>query len=453
VRAVVLLALAACGDAVPVIPTLEATGGSRIKLEQYLYEDGTRQLDTRAFYDTRLHARCVPGIWGDGEQRCIPLASDAVYIDEACGTAVGIVRVTPEIDPAVFIGYDYVDGVGVPTRLFRAGDVIEFVPSHFYVRDGACFGPVSSPPEAVFLSTTAELPSSSIALVYDSDVGAGRLSVRMLATDDGLSVPVGVSDRELDVECSPALRDDGVSCEIANAPYAFAFAEPTCSDRAVTVPAFDLMPSVARTDRDACATSYHPLADEVFDAYWVRETSTGSCLRQELFGEERAFRLGAPVDIARLDHEIEAPPESRRLAHVTLADPTDLDVRYTSPLLVDRATRAECHRVFLDDIERCIPTATVESRLLYDSSCMIETRVAEIPSDSCTSIAFATGFSDDRTRYTIHAIGDEMGAPMYRLTGATSCSPYTPPSGVSLRRVGPALPAETFPAAFRFGER
>src|SRR5687767_4599002 len=103
------LVLAACGDnALPQEPLFAGLSGSRIKLQWYLYQDGARELDTTAFYDAGLHARCAPLKWGDDTLRCVPPADDTVFTDADCTTEIGrSINTRPKTH---FIGYDWIAG-------------------------------------------------------------------------------------------------------------------------------------------------------------------------------------------------------------------------------------------------------------------------------------------------------------------------------------------------------
>lgn len=452
-RGLALVALAACGDTVTIEQQLEATSGTRIKLERYLYEDGTRELDASAFYDTRLHVRCAPRVWADGELRCVPLTDDAVFTDAECSAVAGIVRTTPpERDPTLFIGYDVIDGERIPARLYRAGAITDHVPMYYERRDGACVGPVASPPEAVFLAIAAEVDGTTMPIIAETEVGAGRLALRVQTTTDGLFAPIGLRDRTLDMPCTATLRDDGMACEPMTGATAVLFAGANCADPVVVVAADEPVPPFARvTEPNGCA-GYRTLGAEAGNVVW-RRSLTGACERVTLGDDQRSYRLAGPVELAWFERTLADAPDTRRLQHVTLEDLTDPALRFTGDRLVDRATRGECRRELVGDTQRCMPATTVAATDAYvGASCGATMRVVELPARTCTPITFATAVSEDGLGVTLHAIGDPMTTPMYRMTPA-GCQPYTGADGFVLHHLGPALPGETFPAAFRYGER
>src|SRR5436853_2407105 len=123
---------AGCGDNIPGDDVLASVSGTRLALQVYGYDDGTRQVDPVELYDLHLHEKCTAQLWGDGVQRCVPEADDAVFTDAACTMLVG--RSFRPQKPAVFIGYDVVDSVTVPARLYRADTVTTPTSTSFYQR-------------------------------------------------------------------------------------------------------------------------------------------------------------------------------------------------------------------------------------------------------------------------------------------------------------------------------
>jgi len=447
--AAVLVLLVACGDSVAIEQQLEATSGTRIKLEKFIYEDGTTQVDTSAYYDTGLHTRCAPQKWIDGEMRCVPLTDEAVFTDDACTAAIGIVRMTPEErDPTAFIGYDVVENERVPARLYRAGVVTDFVAQYYERRGTECLGPFTSPENAVFVTITAELASTSMPIIVDSEVGAGRLGLRVQTTVDGLFAPVGLRDRTFESECTPTLRADGVACQPDLPGIDIAYANPACTEP-VLVTTAETPPLITRTfdTEDGCA-SYRVVGAEV-TAVWSRSNG-GSCVSTTLPPDLYAYRIDEPAEPPWLERTI--VPGSRRLAPVTLEDQSDSALRFTGERLVDHATRAECVRVLVGKTMRCMPASTIASREVYGPSCATSVRIVELPEHSCVPITFATSVVPEEGTINLHAIGDLMTAPMFQLT-EFGCQPYVNRPGTIARQLGPALPPETFPAALRYGER
>src|SRR5437870_244567 len=109
-RVVVLaLIVAACGDNLqPQDALFTGLSGSRIKLQWYLYQDGSKQIEPTSYYDTQLHVPCAKTLWDDGIARCTPIADPSVWIDAECTMELGRDRSLKT--PKFFIGYDRIDG-------------------------------------------------------------------------------------------------------------------------------------------------------------------------------------------------------------------------------------------------------------------------------------------------------------------------------------------------------
>jgi hypothetical protein len=446
------LLVAACGDQVTLPPQLEPSSGERIKLEQYLYEDGTRQLDPTVFYDTKLHMPCATQTWIDRVQRCVPVTSEAVFTDGDCSQVLGIVRETPEINPSVYVGYNTVYGVPVPARLYPAGDVTEHQAVYYGIDDGVCTGPVLSPPEAVFVTLGDEIAATQLASITDAEVGTGRLALDVRTTSDGLFVPAGLRDRVLDVPCTPVLHDGAAACEPRDVLTAFNFADASCTVPAILLSSDDVPSRIVRVvEPTSGCTTYHELGPDLQRSVWQRSGS--SCIEIPLQARDRAIELAPAAELAVLDRTIEDAPGSRRLVHVELSDVMDPGLRFTGDNLVDRAMRAECRRQLVDDVERCVPAVTIASSVFYTTpTCTVAVQGVEVSARTCGDIEFATVPTDDDLGVTFHAIGGPVTSAMYVAT-QFGCEPYTAPPATVLHEIGGALPPEAFPSAQRYGER
>ena len=451
--ALLLLLATACGDARIVLPRIDPVSGSRLKLEKFLYEDGTRQVDSSAFYDTRLHALCTPRVWADGVLRCVPVAADALFIDNTCTAALGVSAALhgSAVDLEFvthFIGYDWVNGEPVPSRLYSAGDPTTAVDSYYELRDGVCTGPLFAPFEVPFYKLLDELSGLRMPQLEQVEVGTGRLALQLLTTTDGLRVPVGLRDRDLDAPCVAGTRPDGDVCEPTNAVNATWYADLDCTVPAVVVDADSPAPAVARReDPDGCP-SYAPVAGEVTGPVFRRDGA--ACVQTTIDTSQRVLALGESLELPRLDRTLDGAT-SRRLAGVILHDEADPALRFSSDGLVDRAIRDDCRRELVGDTYRCMPARTRPGFTLSTDNCTIPVPVVALPARTCGTVAFATLPGLDGAP-AIHAIGDRVTVPLSILRGDT-CVPYEVPPDVTLHGLGPALPPETFASALSYGER
>jgi hypothetical protein len=453
--AIVLALVAACGDDRVVLESIDAVSGSRIKLERWLYEDGTTHVDASGFYDVRLSTRCTARTWSDDMLRCVPVAGEALYTDADCTMLIGVAAlVTPDpehvsdTNVSHFIGYDWIDGEPRPTRLYTAGDPTTAPATYYSRRDGMCEGPFSAP-GAEFYEIASELAPTVMPVLEEVELGAGRLGLSVLTTTDGLSIPLGLRDRALDVGCRPAAHGDGVVCE----PFDVGFLEAWYADAECTAPVIlvfgdDPAPSLVRTTDAAGCSAYAEPGPEISTPLYY--ASTGGCVRSDPGTGWRRLTLGSPVELPSLELEI-ADAGSRRLAPLTLTDASDPALRFTGERLLDRAIRAECVREQTGDVARCIPAATVSAFTLYESGCAIPVEVAEVPARSCGgALAFARKPMFD-VPPTWHAIGEPVRRQLHSNNG--SCSVYVPAAGRELHVIGPALPDDTFVRALKYGER
>lgn len=446
---IVLAVCSACGDAHQRPSQIEPISGQRIKLELYLYEDGSRQVDASSFYDTQLHTRCAPRRWADAEVRCVPIADEAVYTDAACSEVVGLAPTEQAREPTHFIGIDRTDAEPVPARLYGAVATTDPVSAYYIRQNDACVGPLQPPSEAVFYELGEELAATRMQVFDEAELGAGRLALRVLHTSDGLRVPVGVRDRALDLPCTPTSRADGAACEPTDAVSATRFLDDNCTTPAVVVAANAEVPTIARAVEPTGCTSYFALGAEVSTSLYRREA--GACIRATMLPGQRAFALAAPIELAAIDRTVD-DSRGRRLATVTLEDPSDLALRFTGDRLVDHAIRGECRPELVGDTVRCLPTTLHPATTLYSTGCAVAVPVVELPERTCDPVAFASALTDDGTGIVLHAIGDPMTAPLFRLAGP-SCVPYAAELGRIVRGLGPALPAETFVSGRKYGER
>lgn len=94
-------------------------------------------------YDGQLNALCTPRVMSDGSTYCIPDTGDAIYVDANCVRVVGRVPIGTA-PPPYFATHYTMNGVTVPSRVFRSGN--QDVPSteRYERRDGECLGPITN---------------------------------------------------------------------------------------------------------------------------------------------------------------------------------------------------------------------------------------------------------------------------------------------------------------------
>lgn len=435
---------AACGDDRPHEDLFTAVSGARLALHWYGYPDGTRQAEPDELYDTAQHTRCRPQRWVDGVVRCVPIADQVVHRDAACTALIGRALTTDE--PTHFLDYEEVEDEILPSRVYVAGDEATDV-TEFYVEvRGACYGPYFSLPEVEYFAIVGEVAGTDLVPIRETEAGSGRIGLKLRVSDDGMRVPFGVRDRELDADCTPTTHPDGTAtCDPVEATPASYFRDPGCAAPVVTVSTFAAPPTIARVlDAGGCAR-YHAVGAELTVTALFRRDGD-ACVPANVSPRPRVFALDAPYALPSLTRTVEAVP-GRRLQQIILGDG---ELRFPDERLFDTAMRGDCGRQQLDDVPRCIPAALASSIRLFTPTCVIGAPVAELEQATCERPAFA--LAADELGLTIHAIGDPVAAPMYHWS-ANQCTVYAPAPGATLHTLGPAIDPTAFAGAVYFGER
>lgn len=446
-----LVLLFACGDNHPEIEVFEPTNGTRLTIEQYQFDDGTRLVQPTAFYDRRIHARCTPQEWIDGVTRCVPDAEEAFYRDETCETLFG--RATKKF-PTHFIARDIRpdDTARWPARVFAVGAKDDPI-AQYYRREGTgedgmpiCTGPFPSPIDeegTQYYELAGEVGGEDLVPITETEIGDGRLGLVVRRSDDGAVVPLGFRDRELDIACAPVPRGDGGACQPIDAPPAELFADNSCTTPAYLADADTEPPAVASTRSPDGCLGYHAVQTEpVARAY--RDTGTG-CIAVPT--SLRVLPLGPPIELAVVERTVDTRPKHR--VQRILASEGELHVY--ADRMFDTATRAECVLQKMGTALRCVPTTLAPIVRVFQPGCTVERRLAEVPLRACEPFAFAANPTGETLE--IHAIGDPFDGTAYTFGTFGTCVPYTPPSDRALYDVGPLLPDETFVGAVPFGAR
>jgi hypothetical protein len=437
------LACAACGhgDGAQDDDPLAPISGTRLALQKYRYDDGTEHAVAGEFYDTQLHVQCRPGTWVDDVLRCVPVADDAVYVDPACTTLIGLGRTNPR--PTYFVAHETRAAVGGPARLFRAGPRARPIAQYYAITDGACTGPTPVPVELLnYFEIGDELDGAALVAFHHDEIGEGRLGLWVRRTDDGVRIAAGLRDRDLDVACAPGYRSDGVVCEPAGAVPATLFRDPACSEPVVAVgSATQAPPTLARVIEPSGCASYHRIGRELSLPVYRREGA--SCTAVVAPAEGRLFSVDGALALPTLERSLEDLPD-RRLRRVVLEHG---GLRYLDGRMHDRETDLECRPRSLRDGIRCLPPSIPAATLFLDG-CATVVRVAEVPQRACERVAFAT----TNRPFQLRAIGGLVTVPLSRIDNG-NCVPYAIPPGMELRDLGPTIDIERFPGGVYFSER
>jgi len=438
-RVVVLLAIAACGDNIEPDPNV-ARSGLRLKLVHYDYGDGTRETETSWFHDAARDERCTPRVWSDGLTTCTPDFTDTVFPTSDCTRALGRMPIG-DPTPPYFVRHYYLAGDWLPSKIYLPGERSAVPAQGWVIQDGACIGPYDTAGFEYFELGT-ELPRAGfVQITHPAIAATSRLALEVIASADGLYVPTGLRDGELDGPCRPAVAPGAEStlCVPDGVTTAEYFHDAQCAEPELAVAFGDPLPAVLRAhDARSGCTSYHALGAEV-EAPPLYHRNGPSCVAIAAPTSNAYFLAGAPRELAALD----------RIRHVSSArlQPIDLaagDVRIVDALLHDTTLATACRRGELAGSLRCLPVTTIPVIELFgDAACQAIVRLAEVRTGTCEPPA---SFAIAASR-AIHAIGGLHPAALYHLSTGDRCLLYAIPDGIEFHDVGPALPAESFAEA------
>ncbi|HLL25304.1 MAG TPA: hypothetical protein VK427_24380, partial [Kofleriaceae bacterium] len=254
--------------------------------------------------------------------------------------------------------------------------------------------------------------------------------------------PVGLTDRTLGMRCDPQIQPEGHATCVPRVAVAPAhFADPYCEERVVVAAAPPA--AVGVLDANGCAR-HHATADEYTSLLYRRAGAT--CVRASLGAGERAYRVGAPLELAHLDRTVDAAPR-HRLQQITIGTG---GLRFVDTQLHDLATRTDCQSYGNGKLAVCVPrTSSLALRLWSNPSCTREALVTELPRVQCTKSVFAV----DPDALTIHAIGAVHTAAVFGFDPSGNCRPRPPASDRVTYTLGPAIPPSTFVAGVVYSDR
>jgi hypothetical protein len=425
--------LAACGtSAAP--GTTDPRSGARLELQVLLYEDGSRQL-TDELFDAERDEPCRITPWSDGLRYCTPEAHRAVYVDPTCRRELG--RVDPaRATPVRYVLHEFfVAGRFLPSRLYHAGPPAEPPATVFQLRDGTCsqapFGPGGE-----WVELGDEVPRGELVNVAarDHDV-TGRIALRVETSHDGLVLPVGLHDRELEVDCRlDGPNQDHVECAPAVATEAVYFHDAACTEPELAAPE---PPAIAAVTREGC-TSYHAIGTQVGATPLFRLAP--SCTPAVAPPGERLFLVGERHPLVALARERTGRLRVQPIAVAGLPDGWAFDTELGS----------DCRPVSLGDATRCLPHHVPAHAVFTDDACTQPAIVALVPTRACEPpVRFAR--LDQGEAITVFPIEDRA-ATVYEVTTGDRCDIYTPPDDIAIHAVGEPMPVDAFPAATKTRE-
>jgi hypothetical protein len=423
-------ALVACGDNLAP-ETADPRSGSRLELQYFEYEDGTRQLADRGFFDAARDEPCRSLQWSDGFTYCTPDAHPAIYTNADCTLELGRVPVD-RAAASYFLHTFHVGGDFMPSRLYRRGAAAPPPAGAYQLRDDGCTGPVELPASDVFFELGEEVSKAELVeLVTRELVIDPRLALRTETSADGMRIPVAIRDRELDVDCIVERPNaPTVDCAPVRATEAVYYHDAACTEPELSAPA---RPGIASHASDGCAV-YHAVGTQVGATPLFRKTPT--CTATSAPSGEQLFLLGDPLALATIERL--RADTGRRLQSISIAGVADDHV-------FDRELGSDCRPIEIAGTLRCVPHHALAHPVFADELCLVPVLVALVATRSCEpAVTYASQLVDGRPE--LHAIGAASGT-VYEVSTGDRCLPYEPPAGFAVHEVGPAIPLESFAAA------
>jgi hypothetical protein len=427
-------ALIGCGDNLG--DPHEGLSGSRIRIERYVFDDGTRLPITRSFHDAARDERCAPRTWSDGSTYCTPATSELAYRDGYCTMPVG--RIATGTTPSYFVRYFRSSTKAWISHLYPAAGKLS-IPEYYSLADGAtCNGPFPGDAGQSFYELGGELSSADFVRIRRvQPAGEARLGVVRETSDDGLDVAVAIRDRTLGTECMFADHHNAskVACAPAGGVATAYFHDGQCSELAVSSAE---SPDVIVSDREGCASYFSAGVEVTGDPLYV--PAGAACIEVAAPGGQRQFLLGAPLSLAVIDRELRP---SARISRIDLVAGSS---HMFDELVFDTALGADC----LPEAGHCRP-ATNSKVLSYfsDAQCVVPLELAFVPNGSCDPTApFARTDRGD-----IHELRAPYQATIYEISTGDRCVPFIPPPRMAAYAIDPALSFESFAATMIVADR
>lgn len=427
-RIVVLAALltaSACGDNLGTTETVR--DGSRIRVPEWMYEDGSTEREHAAYVDAEIGKRCRPTRFSDGNTYCLPDAVPAIYIDSTCKTALAKGTGARDVDLA-YRTY-WVGDTELPSRVYRIGERTQVPHERWELRDGFCYGPYLPDTSAIYRELDHEV--DVVRIRYVTTYEADGFRIESATSADGLAAPERIIDTSLGVRCDMAAAANELSttCKPRDVPAATFFTDAACTRLGL---AASERPPVASIHDDVTSCDrYFLVGDEVSGLY---SASPGACGQVSPFGSYFAITnelaLPALTRVAAGDRDLQP---------IVVGGMPIVDV-----LLHDRARGSDCAGEIIDGERYCLPAAPSAVEQLYsDAACTSPISVAIVGTGTC-----ATPGRYARDQYMFFEVGDRYAGLLFaRSPTSMSCGVARITGSFEPHIIGPAIPHTSFPHA------
>lgn len=420
-----VFALACSEDVSPVPPR----SGSRLRLVDYVFEDGSRAAVRATFFDDALKERCRPTEFSDGERYCMPeaAAGDVVFGDGRCTQPRGYLA-AGQLAPSYFIGH-FASVAALPTRIYRAGQQI-VAPTLVWRRtDSTC---VASEVATTGTYYNVTETAHELARIREtSRIAGSRIDVGVDSSDDGLAAFGDFYDRELGT-CDPFHNPNVTEavCVPRSTGFVNRFADAACEQPvALMSPFFSIEHAIRQDGTTGCWSLFDVGAvTQISSAYEHADTQ---CLRASIASTDEVHETAPSAhELARLPRAI--AEATGRISSYELVNGT---LHIPGQWVFDHELGAECNVENVGGELRCVPLeAAAVSGVFADSQCSTTIDVAYVREGSC----FPPGHFARRgdIRYPILSLRTH---PIYQLDPSGPCNAFTPPVGYGTYSLGPPL--------------
>jgi hypothetical protein len=420
-----LLSAAACGDNLATSDPVR--DGSRIRIPQWMYEDGSTERARAAYFDAEIGKPCRPTRFSDGGTYCLPEAFPAIYTDGTCKKALA--KGTGARDVELAYRTYWVGDTELPSRVYRIGERVAVPAERWELRDDFCYGPYLPDTTAIYRSLDHEV--DVVRIRYLPTFEADGFRIESATSADGLAAPERIIDTSLGVRCDLAAAANQLSttCKPRDVPAATFFTDAACTRLGIAAPE---RPPVATIHDDVTfCDRYFLVGDEVSSLY---SGSQGGCGQVSPFGSYFAItnELALPA-LARV------AAGDRDLQPIVVGGMPIVD-----SVLHDRARGVDCSGEAVDGERYCLPAAPSAVQQLYsDAACTSPLTVAIVGTGTC-----ATPGRYARDQNVFYEVGDRYAGLLFaRSSSSMSCGVTRIAGSFEAHVVGPAIPHTSFPHA------
>lgn len=426
VALIVALIVASCGD------NLDGGGlqsGSRLRLVEYVGDDGSVITDSHSFYDTQLNTRCEPVVFSDGARYCMPegAGGDVVFLDAQCSQPVGQLGVSEKM-PVLVVRWFALDDERRPSRLYFPGQPIEPPALYWEQQDGFCIGPHVDA-TGTFLSLGQQvLPSDlvrirEVARVDGDELAAGRdTSIDGFAAYGALYAPDGAPCDRLN-----APNGADTACVPREQPDAIYYADDQCAESLVALEAGTVAHTALHYDpRSGCRELV--AVGETVEPATIYQVIDGHCVSVPLPVDKRLASTHDPVALPTLMRRVTS--SDRRLRSIELVDGP---LRIPDPFVHDSVLGADCRFTRTADARyACIPDAQpLVTTVFTNDTCFYQQSLAFIPSGPCALPQPLVLDGESR-----RPVLEPYDQPFFQLEPGDRCGPYEAPPGTRAYLVG-----------------